>query len=83
MIPRDNAGDRVREERIMAKKFSSQAAGDSSAGTSSRALLEDGHQVRSVDVKPLDEWYQAFDDVDNARCSTCRRRRLRRGRRRA
>ena len=22
-------------------------------------------QVRSVDVKPLDEWYQVFDDVDN------------------
>jgi GDP-D-mannose 3',5'-epimerase len=25
-----------------------------------------GHeQIRSVDVKPLDQWYQVFDDVDN------------------
>ncbi len=30
-----------------------------------RALTEDGHQVRSVDVKPLDEWFQTLDDVDN------------------
>ena len=22
-------------------------------------------RVRSVDVKPMDEWYQVFDDVDN------------------
>ncbi len=22
-------------------------------------------QIRSVDVKPLDQWYQVFDDVDN------------------
>lgn len=24
-----------------------------------------GKRVRAVDVKPLDEWYQRFDDVDN------------------
>lgn len=24
-----------------------------------------GHTVRSVDIKPLDEWYQVFDDVEN------------------
>ena len=29
-------------------------------------LREQGfEQIRSVDVKPLDEWYQVFDDVDN------------------
>ncbi|MDQ6612981.1 MAG: NAD-dependent epimerase/dehydratase family protein [Gemmatimonadota bacterium] len=29
------------------------------------ALRGQGHRVRSVDIKPLDEWYQKFDDVDN------------------
>lgn len=24
-----------------------------------------GHSVRSVDIKPMDQWYQVFDDVDN------------------
>ena len=28
-------------------------------------LRQDGHQIRCVDVKPLDEWYQVFDDVEN------------------
>ena len=29
-------------------------------------LREMGHaQIRSVDVKPFDQWYQVFDDVDN------------------
>ena len=28
-------------------------------------LLKDGFQVRSVDVKPIDEWYQVFDDAEN------------------
>ena len=29
-------------------------------------LREQGcEQIRSVDVKPLDQWYQVFDDVDN------------------
>jgi GDP-D-mannose 3', 5'-epimerase len=28
-------------------------------------LLKDGHQVRSVDAKPMDEWYQVFDDAEN------------------
>ena len=29
-------------------------------------LRRRGHQqVRAVDIKPLDEWYQRFDDVDN------------------
>jgi GDP-D-mannose 3',5'-epimerase len=29
------------------------------------ALRADGHRVRSVDIKPVAEWYQSFDDVDN------------------
>ncbi|MCG8448188.1 MAG: NAD-dependent epimerase/dehydratase family protein [Pirellulales bacterium] len=28
-------------------------------------LLEEGHQVRSVDIKTQDQWYQVFDDVEN------------------
>lgn len=28
-------------------------------------LLKDGYQVRSVDIKPMDEWYQVFDDAEN------------------
>jgi GDP-D-mannose 3', 5'-epimerase len=30
-----------------------------------KALKERGDAVRSVDVKPLDEWYQVLDDVEN------------------
>lgn len=30
-----------------------------------KALRARGDTVRSVDVKPLDEWYQVFDDVEN------------------
>ena len=28
-------------------------------------LLRDGYKVRSVDVKPVDQWYQAFEGVEN------------------
>src|SRR5438067_154452 len=28
-------------------------------------LLSQGYRVRSVDVKPMDDWYQVFDQVDN------------------
>jgi nucleoside-diphosphate-sugar epimerase len=28
-------------------------------------LLNDGYQVRSVDIKPMEEWYQVFDEADN------------------
>ena len=28
-------------------------------------LRRQGHRVRAVDVKPLEEWYQRFDDVEN------------------
>jgi GDP-D-mannose 3',5'-epimerase len=30
-----------------------------------RDLLEQGVDVRGVDIKPLEEWHQAFDDADN------------------
>jgi GDP-D-mannose 3', 5'-epimerase len=29
------------------------------------SLRADGYRVRSVDVKPLSEWYRVFDDVEN------------------
>ena len=28
-------------------------------------LLSQGHRVRSIDLKPLDEWYQVHDDAEN------------------
>jgi len=28
-------------------------------------LRQQGHQIRAVDIKPLDEWYQKFSDVEN------------------
>ena len=28
-------------------------------------LVKDGHQVRSVDIKPLDEWYQVSPKAEN------------------
>ena len=28
-------------------------------------LRRQGHRVRAVDIKPLDGWYQVFDDVEN------------------
>ncbi len=28
-------------------------------------LRDQGHAVRAVDIKPLTEWYQVFEDVDN------------------
>ena len=39
------------------------------------ALRQQGYtSIRAVDVKPLDEWYQRFDDVENlvARPATCK-----------
>ena len=29
------------------------------------SLLDDGHEVRAVDVKPTDEWYQVHPDAEN------------------
>jgi nucleoside-diphosphate-sugar epimerase len=28
-------------------------------------LREQGHRIRAADIKPLDEWYQVFPDVEN------------------
>ena len=48
-----------------------------------RRLREDGvRSVRAVDCKPLDEWYQVFDDVENVARRPAAARRLPRGRRR-
>ena len=45
---------------------SSPAPVASSAAIWSRVLQQRGHtKIRAVDVKPLDEWYQTFDDVEN------------------
>lgn len=30
-----------------------------------KALLADGHEVRSVDVKPIDDWWQVHPEIDN------------------
>ena len=30
-----------------------------------KALKADGHEVRAVDVKPIDEWWQVHDDVES------------------
>src|SRR3954463_1095455 len=31
-------------------------------------LLGQGHaEIRSIDIKPLDQWYQVFPDVENVR----------------
>jgi GDP-D-mannose 3',5'-epimerase len=30
-----------------------------------RSLLDSGEEVRAVDIKPLDDWYQRFDEVEN------------------
>ena len=29
------------------------------------SLLEDGHEVRSVDIKPMEHWYQTHSDAEN------------------
>lgn len=41
-------------------------AGGFIGGSLISALREKGHKsLRAVDIKPLDEWYQRFDDVEN------------------
>ncbi|MCC6494493.1 MAG: NAD-dependent epimerase/dehydratase family protein, partial [Pirellulales bacterium] len=30
-----------------------------------RRLLAEGHAVRCVDVKPVDQWHQVFDQAEN------------------
>jgi nucleoside-diphosphate-sugar epimerase len=50
---------------IMAKNIVVTGAGGFIGGHLVADLLEQGHRVRAVDVKPLDEWYQRFNDVEN------------------
>ena len=43
------------------------------------ALRQQGHRrLRAVDIKPLDEWYQHFDDVENRDPRPARQERVRR-----
>src|SRR5437588_11658351 len=30
-----------------------------------RALLDQGHNVRAVDAKPLEQWHQVFPDIES------------------
>lgn len=39
--------------------------GGAIGGHLTRALLDDGHEVRVADIKPPDEWWQLHDDADN------------------
>ena len=49
----------------MAKRILVAGAGGFIGGHLVHDLRQQGHSVRAVDVKPLDEWYQRFDDVEN------------------
>ncbi len=43
-------------------------AGGFIGGNLVSALREQGHtRIRAIDIKPFDEWYQRFDDVENLR----------------
>lgn len=41
-------------------------AGGFIGGHLTRRLLDEGHEVRAVDVRPIAEWHQAFDRAENA-----------------
>jgi len=47
------------------KKIVVAGAGGFIGGHLAKELLEKGHQVRAVDIKPLNEWYQVFPEADN------------------
>jgi len=47
------------------KKIVVAGAGGFIAGHLVRELLKQGHQVRAVDIKPLNEWYQVFPEAGN------------------
>ena len=49
----------------MAKDIVVTGAGGFIGGHLVHDLLQQGHKVRAVDIKPLDEWYQRFDDAEN------------------
>jgi nucleoside-diphosphate-sugar epimerase len=47
------------------KKIVVTGAGGFIAGHLVNELVNKGHAVRAVDIKPLNEWYQVFDSADN------------------
>lgn len=47
------------------KKIVVAGAGGFIGGHLAKELLEKGHQVRAVDIKPLNEWYQVFPEAEN------------------
>lgn len=49
----------------MSKKILVAGGGGFIGGHLVACLRSEGHQVRSVDVKTTDNWYQVFDDVEN------------------
>ncbi|HYO26215.1 MAG TPA: NAD-dependent epimerase/dehydratase family protein [Lacipirellulaceae bacterium] len=49
----------------MSKKILVAGGGGFIGGHLVSRLLEEGHQVRAVDVKPTDQWYQVYGDVEN------------------
>jgi GDP-D-mannose 3',5'-epimerase len=50
---------------MSSKKIVVGGAGGFIGGHLVAALLKDGHSVRAVDLKPLDDWYQLFDRAEN------------------
>ena len=47
------------------KKIMIGGAGGFIGGHLTSTILKKGHQVRAVDIKPVKEWYQSFDDAEN------------------
>jgi len=47
------------------KKILIGGAGGFIGGHLTSTLLEKGHAVRAVDIKPVEEWYQSFPDAEN------------------
>ncbi len=47
------------------KKIVVTGAGGFIAGHLVQELLRQGHTVRAVDIKPLNEWYQLSDNAEN------------------
>ena len=47
------------------KKIIIAGAGGFIGGHLVRELIKDGHQIRAVDIKPINEWHQVFNEADN------------------